>query len=56
MNIIIFGKNGMLGNTLSLYLKNHFNVILFDRNDYNILNSDFNDLVNLLKNNKRMKG
>jgi dTDP-4-dehydrorhamnose reductase/SAM-dependent methyltransferase len=52
MNIIIFGKNGMLGNTLSLYLKNHFNVILFDRNDYNILNSDFNDLVNLLKNNK----
>ena len=38
MNIIIFGKNGMLGNTLSLYLKNHFNVILFDRNDYNILN------------------
>jgi dTDP-4-dehydrorhamnose reductase/SAM-dependent methyltransferase len=51
MNIFIFGKNGMLGNTISLYLNKYFNLISFDRNDYDILNSDLNSLMNLLKNN-----
>ena len=49
--VVIFGSTGMLGHTLTKYLKNNTNyqVIALTRKHYDVLNSDHNELVHLFK-------
>ena len=52
MKIFIFGKNGMLGNTVYLHLSQYYSVIAFDRSNYNPLVDSSDDLSALLQSNK----
>lgn len=48
MKVYIFGKNGMLGHTVFLYLSQFYNVIGFEKTDFNPLLHDFKELKELL--------
>lgn len=51
MKVFLFGKNGMLGNTLLHYLAKHFSVVAFDRQDFNPLLHTVSDLESLFEKN-----
>lgn len=44
MKVFLFGKNGMLGNTVFLYLSQFYDLIAFDKADFNPLLHSFHDL------------
>ena len=50
-HVVIFGSNGMLGNTIKLYFKsmNRYNVISLTRKHFDILNTDVEELIYLFK-------
>lgn len=50
-NIIIFGKNGMLGFCMYKYFQSleNYNVIGLDRNDFDVMKHSFRDLENIIK-------
>lgn len=50
-HVVIFGSNGMLGNTIKMYFKsmNKFEIISLTRKHYDILNSKIDELINLFK-------
>jgi dTDP-4-dehydrorhamnose reductase len=50
-HVVIFGSNGMLGNTIKLYFKsmNKYNVISLTRKHFDILNTDVEELIYLFK-------
>jgi dTDP-4-dehydrorhamnose reductase/SAM-dependent methyltransferase len=48
MKVFIFGKNGMLGNTLFLYLSQQYKVVGFDRKDFDVLSQNWSELHTLL--------
>jgi len=47
MKIYLFGKNGMLGNTVCSYLSQFYTINAFDRNDFNPLVHTLEDLQRL---------
>ncbi len=51
MKVFLFGKNGMLGNTLFLFLSQFYNVIAFERKDFDVSSQDWLTLKNLLVSN-----
>ncbi len=51
MKLFIFGKNGMLGNTLVEYLSNYYTLVAFDRNNFNVLSQNWSGLKNIFKEN-----
>ena len=56
MKIFIFGKNGMLGNTVYLHLSQYYSVIAFDRSNYNPLVDSSDHLSALLQSNGLIEG
>ena len=50
--IILFGKNGMLGRYINSYLSDKYEIIGFDRNDYDVLDNKFENLCKLLEQHK----
>lgn len=50
-HVVIFGSNGMLGNTIKLYFKsmNKYDVISLTRKHFDILNTNVEELINLFK-------
>ena len=56
MKIFIFGKNGMLGNTVNLYLSQYYSVMAFDRVAYNPLIHTSDDLNKLFQSNGLSEG
>ena len=49
MKIFIFGSNGMLGFYVNNYLKLFYKIISFTRNNYDIFNNNFDQLLLLFK-------
>lgn len=47
--VVIFGKTGMLGNYVYNYLSKVFNITSIDREQYDILKNDFDDLEEIYK-------
>jgi len=50
-HVVIFGSNGMLGNTIKMYFKsmNKYEVIALTRKHFDILNTNIEELINLFK-------
>lgn len=49
MKLFIFGKSGMLGNTLVQYLSINYSVVAFGRNDFDVLSQNWGELNRLFK-------
>jgi dTDP-4-dehydrorhamnose reductase len=51
MKIFLFGKDGMLGRYMHLYLKQYYDIVAFNRNDFDVLKNDRIFLEKLLEKN-----
>lgn len=48
-NIVVFGGTGMLGGYCTNLLQNKYNVIVITRNQYDIIENNFNKLLDIIK-------
>jgi len=51
MKIFLFGKDGMLGTYINVYLKQYYEIVSFNRNDFDVLKNDRIFLEKLLEKN-----